>query len=57
MKKSLITLGPGQIVMNFSAFSDEEPADCYLSDMFAQLSAVVAAKPSERINILEGKLV
>ena len=23
--------------------------------MFAQLSAVVAAKPSERINILEGK--
>lgn len=32
---------------------NEEPADCYLSDMFAQLSAVVAAKPSERINILE----
>ncbi|XP_060561432.1 serine/threonine-protein kinase PLK1-like [Ruditapes philippinarum] len=30
-----------------------EPADFYLGDLLAQLSAVVAAKPSERINICE----
>ena len=43
------------IVFFFS--TDEEPADFYLSDMFAQLSAVVAAKPSERINIMEGMVI
>ncbi|XP_045175493.2 serine/threonine-protein kinase PLK1-like [Mercenaria mercenaria] len=30
-----------------------EPVDFYLGDLLAQLSAVVAAKPSERINICE----
>lgn len=33
--------------------SEGEPADFYLGDLLAQLSAVVAAKPSERINICE----
>ncbi|KAL4225442.1 Serine/threonine-protein kinase plk1 [Mactra antiquata] len=32
---------------------ENEPADFYLGDLFTQLSAVVAAKPSERINICE----
>ena len=32
-----------------------EPADFYLGDLLGQLSAVVAAKPSERVNICEGK--
>lgn len=31
----------------------DEPTDYYLSDLFGQLSAVVASKPSERINIQE----
>ncbi|XP_052245171.1 serine/threonine-protein kinase PLK1-like isoform X2 [Dreissena polymorpha] len=33
--------------------SSDEPVDFYLNDLFAQLSAVVAAKPAERINICE----
>lgn len=33
--------------------SSDEPQDFYLSDMYGQLSAVVASKPSERINICE----
>ena len=39
---------------SFYLIAGDEPADYYLSDMFGQLSAVVASKPSERINILEG---
>ena len=35
--------------------SGDEPTDFYLGDLFAQLSAVVAAKPAERINICEGR--
>jgi hypothetical protein len=39
---------------SFYLIAGDEPADYYLSDMFGQLSAVVASKPSERINIQEG---
>lgn len=34
--------------------SSDEPADFYLGDLFAQLSAVVAAKPAERLTVNEG---
>ncbi|XP_033751628.1 serine/threonine-protein kinase PLK1-like isoform X1 [Pecten maximus] len=33
--------------------SDQEPTDFYLSDLFAQLGAVVAARPSERALVQE----
>lgn len=36
---------PSEFVRRVDA---DEPADCYLSEMFAQLSAVVAAKPLEK---------
>jgi len=39
---------------SFYLIAGDEPADYYLSDMFGQLSVVVASKPSERINIQEG---
>lgn len=31
-----------------------EPQDCYLSDLFALLSSVIASKPSERMRVCEG---
>jgi hypothetical protein len=43
-------------VMCVTVTDEGEPADFYLGDLLAQLSAVVAAKPSERINICEGKI-
>ena len=42
--------------MNVSCFTGDEPADYYLSDLFAILSTVIASKPSEKIQIQEGKL-
>lgn len=36
-------------------FSGDEPADYYLSDLFAILSTVIASKPSEKIHVQEGQ--
>lgn len=34
----------------------DEPTDCYLKELYAQITSVVASKPDERDNINEGKL-
>ena len=44
------------IFMSMLCFTGDEPADYYLSDLFAILSTVIASKPSEKIQIQEGKL-
>lgn len=36
-------------------FLGDEPADYYLSDLFAILSTVIASKPSEKIHVQEGQ--
>lgn len=34
----------------------DEPTDCYLKELYAQITSVVASKPDEKDNINEGKL-
>ncbi len=36
-------------------FVGDEPTDCYLADLFAQLTTVIATKPSERQRIMQGQ--
>ncbi|WAR01981.1 PLK1-like protein [Mya arenaria] len=40
-------------LLELNGTESDEPTDFYLGDLFAQLAAVVAAKPAERINICE----
>lgn len=39
----------------YMVFLGDEPADYYLSDLFAILSTVIASKPSEKIHVQEGQ--
>lgn len=41
----------------YMVFLGDEPADYYLSDLFAILSTVIASKPSEKIHVQEGQFL